>query len=143
MHTKKRAEEYSQARKQKKDLMRTPLYRGVKDVKKLEKHITSFIKAIEKDSKLSDKEIDQHIKKFEEELHAEAKELRNEVKDALNHLMLGMKKLTELKIAQEKSTGSKHPLRNVFDHELRLADSMSRGMLAKLDSIEKMFKRME
>ena len=143
MHTKKRVEEYSKARKHKNDLLKTPLYRGVKDVRKLEKHITSFIKAVEKDSKLSDKEIGEQIKLFEQELHAEAKELRDEIKESLNHLVHGMKKLTELKAAQEKSTGIKHPLRNIFNHEIRLADALMRSMHAKLDSLEKIFKRME
>ena len=119
------------------------MYRGIKDVRKLEKHISSFIKAVEKDSKFSDKEIYEQIRLFEEELHAEAKELRDEIKANINHLVQGMKKLTELKKIQEKTTGKKHPLRDVFYHEMKLADALMRGMQAKLDSLEKMFKRLE
>lgn len=143
MHTKKKREEYSKARKQKKELLSTPLYRGIKDVKKLDKHIQSFIKAVEKDSSLSDKEINKQIKDFEEELHEEAKELRDEIKTSINHLVRGLEKLSELKIVQEKATGKRHHLRNVLGHEKKLADALMRGLHAKMDSLEKMFKRLE
>lgn len=143
MQTKKKVESYSKARKQKSGLLSNALYRGVKDVRKLEKHVGEFIIALDKDKNLSDKELFKQIQLFEQELHEEAQELRKEIKHGLNHLHKGYQRLVELKEKQEKHTSRAHPLKNVLVHELKLAETLVRDMNSKLESLEKIFKRIE
>ena len=136
----------SEFRKQKseaKQILRMRIFEEVHDIKKLDKHVDEFKKAIEHDIKVHHPDqLRKHADDFEHEVHEELARLIELTRDDLKLYTKVFKSLQEFEKTMHKLALKDRTYVKIADAEIKYAELINKSMNSKLDSLEKTFRRM-
>jgi hypothetical protein len=126
-----------------KDLLRMRLFEDVHDIKKLDRHIDEFRKALSEDLKEQDlSKLKVHAKEFEDEVHSELDRLIEATKEDLDMYLRTLNRLAAFKAAMKAISKEEPRFKGIVETELKYAEVIHRGMKQKLSTMHKMFSRM-
>lgn len=116
------------------------IFENANDVRRLDKHVDEFERAISNDLKQHDaKKLRKHADEFEHEIHDELGLLIKQTRDDLKLYNKVFRKLQKFRKRMEKLENSSYS--SIAGHELKYADLITKSMNHKLDALERLFKR--